>query len=32
MQNKEPFEIILHVGRVTRVTTWKGSQKKNIHL
>ena len=27
MQNKNPFEIILHVGRVTSLQSWKGSQK-----
>ena len=32
MQNKKPFEIILHVGRVTSLQSWKGSQKHNIHL
>ena len=26
MQNKKPFEIILHVGRVTGLQSWKGSQ------
>ena len=27
MQNEKPFEIILHVGRVTILQSWKGSQK-----
>ena len=27
MQNKKPFEIILHVGRVTSLQSWEGSQK-----
>ena len=27
MQNKKPFEIILHVGRVTSLQSWKGSKK-----
>ena len=27
MQNKKLFEIILHVGRVTSLQSWKGSQK-----
>ena len=32
MQNKKPFDITLHVGRVTSLQSWKGSQKYNIHL
>ena len=32
MQNKKPFEIALHVGRVISLQSWKGSQKYNIHL
>ena len=32
MQNKKPFEIILHAGRVTSLKSWKGGQKCNIHL
>ena len=32
MQNKKPFEIILHVGRVTNVQSWKSSEKENIRL
>ena len=28
---KKTFEIILHVGRVTSLQSWKGSQKLNIH-
>ena len=32
MQNKKPFEIILHVGRVASLQSSKGSQKQNIHL
>ena len=27
MQNKKPFELILHAGRVTSLQRWKGSQK-----
>ena len=27
MQNKKPFEITLHVGRVTNLQRWKGTQK-----
>ena len=27
IQNKKPFEIILYVGRVTSLQSWKGSQK-----
>ena len=26
-KTKTPFEIILHVGRVTSLQSWKGSQK-----
>ena len=26
-QNKKPFEIILHVGRVTSLQSWEDSQK-----
>ena len=32
MQNKKPFEIILHVGRVGSLQSSKGNQKQNIHL
>ena len=32
MQNKKPFETILHVGQVTGLQSWKGSQKYDIHL
>ena len=32
MQDKKPFKIILYVGRVTSLQSWKGSQKWNIHL
>ena len=32
MQNKKPFEITLHLGRVTSLQSWKGSQKQNIHF
>ena len=31
-KTKKPFEIILHVGRITSLRSWKGSQKLNIHL
>ena len=32
MQNKKLIEIILHVGKVGSLQSWKGSQKKSIHL
>ena len=28
MQNKKPFEIILHVRRVTSLQSWKGGQSE----
>ena len=29
---QKPFEIILHVGQITSLQSWKGSQKWNIRL